>query len=165
MQARRWSLMAGAMAVLALALWGPDPPPTRANGDQHDDEHEHEGGHAHAHVPAPLENAGIHVPLSVWTDPVMITRGKEIYTVRCAVCHGDQGDGKGPAGLALPLKPPDFRDTDGVAEMRDNYWFWRVSEGGQVPHIMSAMPESGPATSSGQWPRRAEPTGRTPPGR
>ena len=28
-----------------------------------------------------------------------------------------------------------------------------------------ATPASGPATSSGQWPRRAEPTGRTPPGR
>jgi len=61
----------------------------------------------------------------------MIARGKETYTTRCAVCHGDQGDGKGPAGVALPLKPPDFRDKDGVAEMRDNYWFWRVSEGGK----------------------------------
>src|SRR5207245_78218 len=65
------------------------------------------------------------------------------YTTRCAVCHGDQGDGKGPAGLALPLKPSDFRDKDGVAEMRDNYWFWRVSEGGQVEPFKgkgSAMP-------------------------
>jgi len=137
MQNGRWSLMAGAMAVLALALWGTNPPPTRANGDMH----EEKGGHAH--VPAPLEYADVHVPLSVWTDPMMIARGKEIYTVRCAVCHGDQGDGKGPAGLALPLKPPDFRDKDGVAEMRDNYWFWRVSEGGQVEPFKSkgsAMP-------------------------
>jgi mono/diheme cytochrome c family protein len=73
----------------------------------------------------------------------MIARGKETYTTRCAVCHGDQGDGKGPAGVALPLKPPDFRDKDGVAEMRDNYWFWRVSEGGQVEPFKgkgSAMP-------------------------
>ena len=73
----------------------------------------------------------------------MIARGKGIYTTRCAVCHGDQGDGKGPAGMALPLKPPDFRDEDGVAEMRDNYWFWRVSEGGQVEPFKgrgSAMP-------------------------
>ncbi len=137
MQNGRWSLMAGAMAVLALAFWGTNPPPTRANGDKH----EEKGGHAH--VPAPLEYADVHVPLSVWTNPMMIARGKEIYTVRCAVCHGDQGDGKGPAGLALPLKPPDFRDKDGVAEMRDNYWFWRVSEGGQVEPFKSkgsAMP-------------------------
>jgi mono/diheme cytochrome c family protein len=73
----------------------------------------------------------------------MIARGKEIYTTRCAVCHGDAGDGKGPAGLVLPLKPPDLGDKAGVAEMRDNYWFWRVSEGGLVEPFKSkgsAMP-------------------------
>jgi cytochrome c oxidase cbb3-type subunit 2 len=83
------------------------------------------------------------VPISVWTDEKMIARGKEIYTGSCAVCHGDSGDGKGPAGVALPLKPSDFRDKAGVAEMRDNYWFWRVSEGGQVEPFKSkgsAMP-------------------------
>ncbi|HSD33240.1 MAG TPA: c-type cytochrome [Gemmatimonadales bacterium] len=83
------------------------------------------------------------MPLGVWTDPAMIARGKEIYVTTCAVCHGDSGDGKGPAGVALPLKPPDFRDKAGVAEMRDNYWFWRISEGGQVEPFKSkgsAMP-------------------------
>jgi cytochrome c oxidase cbb3-type subunit 2 len=73
----------------------------------------------------------------------MLARGKEIYTVSCAVCHGDTGDGRGPAGAALPLKPSDFRDKAGVAEMRDNYWFWRVSEGGQPEAFKSkgsAMP-------------------------
>jgi hypothetical protein len=37
----------------------------------------------------------------------------------------------------------------------------------QVPTLLvrRATPTSGPATSSGQWPRRAEPTGRTAPGR
>ena len=35
----------------------------------------------------------------------------------------------------------------------------------QDTRSLPATPGSGPATSSGQWPRRAEPTGRTPPGR
>ncbi|MDQ0938629.1 hypothetical protein QFZ67_000334 [Streptomyces sp. V1I1] len=35
----------------------------------------------------------------------------------------------------------------------------------QVTRSLPATPASGPATSSGQWPRRAEPTRRTPPGR
>src|SRR6266511_4092081 len=51
---------------------------------------------------------------------------KEIYTAKCAVCHGERGDGKGPAGLALPLQPPDLGDRDMIAQMRDNYWFRRV---------------------------------------
>ena len=132
-----WSMTALVMSALALALWGTTPPPTRANGEKD----EEKGGHAH--VPAPPEFADAYVPLGVWTDPTMIARGRDIYLTRCAVCHGDQGDGKGPAGVALPLKPPDFRDKDGVAEMRDTYWFWRVSEGGQVEPFKSrgsAMP-------------------------
>src|SRR5206468_4275816 len=137
MRAKLFTSLAIGVLGLLVGLWLIRPPATRANGDKH----EEKGGPAH--VPAPLEYADVHVPLSVWTDPAMIARGKEIYTTRCAVCHGDQGDGKGPAGVALPLKPPDFRDKDGVAEMPANYWFWRVSEGGQVEPFKgkgSAMP-------------------------
>src|SRR5437899_6193933 len=137
MRAKLFISLAFAALVLLLGLWLAHPPVIRANGDKD----EEKGGHAH--VPAPLEYADTHVPLNVWTDQAMIGRGKDIYTTRWAVCHGDAGDGKGPAGLALPLKPSDFRDRDGVAEMRDNYWFWRVSEGGQVEPFKgkgSAMP-------------------------
>src|SRR5437899_9513727 len=137
MRAKLFAPQAVAVIVLFVGLWIAHPPASGANGDK---DEEKEG---HAHVPAPLEYADTHVPLNVWTDQAMIGRGKAIYTTRCAVCHGDTGDGKGPAGLALPLKPSDFRDRDGVAEMRDNYWFWRVSEGGQVEPFKgkgSAMP-------------------------
>ena len=137
MRAKSFAFLAVAMVVLLLGLWVAHPPKSGANGEKDKEK----GGHAH--VPAPLEYADVHVPPGVWTDPAQIARGKEIYTVRCAVCHGDAGDGKGPAGLALPLKPSDFTDKDGVGEMRDNYWFWRVSEGGQVEPFKgkgSAMP-------------------------
>src|SRR2546425_5752633 len=137
MRAKLFTSLAIGVLGLLVGLWLVRPPATRANGDKH----EEKGGHAH--VPVPLEHADARAPWSVGAAPAMITRGKEISAPRCAVCHGDQGDGKGPAGVALPLKPPDFRDKDGVAEMRDNYWFWRVSEGGQVEPFKakgSAMP-------------------------
>ncbi len=141
MRTKSFLTLTVAMVTLLLGPWVGQPPASRANGEKH----EHKAGHdhGHVHVPAPLDYADIHLPLSVWTDPAQIARGKEIFTGRCAVCHGDAGDGKGPAGLALPLKPSDFTDKDGVAEMRDNYWFWRVSEGGKVEPFKSkgsAMP-------------------------
>jgi Cu(I)/Ag(I) efflux system protein CusF len=97
--------------------------------------------HDHAAVPAAYADA--HVPDRVWTDPAMIARGKEIYTAKCALCHGEKGDGKGPAAASLPLKPGDFTDKKMVAEMAGNYWVWRVSEGGIVEPFKSknsAMP-------------------------
>ena len=141
MRARSFAFPAFAMATLLFGLWLTRPLASRAHDEKHEDKAEQV--HRHVHVPAPLDYADIHVPLSIWTDPAQIARGKEIYTARCAVCHGEAGDGKGPAGLALPLKPADFTDQDGVAEMRDNYWFWRISEGGQVEPFKekgSAMP-------------------------
>ncbi len=139
MRARHWSILGITAIMLTAALWIGNPRVIEA--DPNGDDHEDKGGHQH--VPAPLPYADAHVPISVWTDAKMIARGKEIYTTTCAVCHGDTGDGRGPAGAALPLKPSDFRDKAGVAEMRDNYWFWRVSEGGQVEPFKSkgsAMP-------------------------
>ena len=111
------------------------------HGEHRHDEKDARGGHVHAPVPPKYQSA--HVPAAAWTEPRMIARGKEIYATRCAVCHGDDGDGKGPAGLALPLKPPDLRDRSMVGEMAGNYWFWRVSEGGRVEPFQSmgsAMP-------------------------
>jgi mono/diheme cytochrome c family protein len=95
------------------------------------------GPPAHVHVAVPDEYRLAHVPESVWTSAAMVARGKEIYAARCAVCHGDTGDGQGTAAPALPLRPPDLRDADMSAEMAGNYWFWRISEGGSVEPFRS----------------------------
>jgi mono/diheme cytochrome c family protein len=109
--------------------------------------------HDHAAVPAAYAEA--HVPDRVWTDPAMIARGKEIYAAKCALCHGDKGDGQGPAAASLPLKPGDFTDRKMVAEMAGNYWVWRVSEGGLVEPFKtknSAMPAwKGELSMNDRW--------------
>lgn len=38
-----------------------------------------------------------------------VARGREIYIERCAVCHGDNGRGDGPAAAGLNPKPADLR--------------------------------------------------------
>jgi len=136
------------MAGLAVATWlggltpatasaqQPRTPPPQASGHSHD-----HGHHEHAAIPPAYADAII--PTRVWTDPAIIAKGKEIYATRCALCHGEKGDGKGPAAVNLPLKPPDLTDQEMVAEMAGAYWFWRVSEGGLVEPFRSkgsAMP-------------------------
>jgi cytochrome c oxidase cbb3-type subunit 2 len=39
-----------------------------------------------------------------------IARGKEIYLRRCVGCHGEKGDGNGPAATFLDPRPRNFRD-------------------------------------------------------
>ncbi len=38
----------------------------------------------------------------------LITQGKKLYQQNCLPCHGNKGDGKGPAGAVLQPPPNDF---------------------------------------------------------
>jgi mono/diheme cytochrome c family protein len=93
--------------------------------------------HDHEHPAVPAAYANSHIPAHVWTDPKMIAKGKEIFTAKCALCHGEKGDGKGPGSTNLALKPADLTDGKMVAEMAGNFWVWRVSEGGLVDPFKS----------------------------
>ena len=62
-----------------------------------------------------------------------IQKGKEIYEKKCALCHGDKGDGKGPAAAGLNPKPTNFQDSHGE-KMTDGEHFWKITKGkGPMP--------------------------------
>lgn len=42
-------------------------------------------------------------------DPLTLKLGHQVYTQRCAGCHGTTGDGQGPAGAHLNPPPRDYR--------------------------------------------------------
>lgn len=61
-------------------------------------------------------------------------RGKQIYTVRCVVCHGEKGDGKGTLSANLAVKPANFTDKEMMASMTDGEIFWKITNGrGAMP--------------------------------
>ena len=140
----RYRLAATRIVVLVLcAAWASEAVRRAAAHTDHD----------HATVPAVYANS--HVPDRVWTDAAMIAKGKEIYAAKCALCHGEKGDGKGPGAAGLAVKPGDFTDRKMVAEMAGNYWVWRVSEGGLVEPFKSkgsAMPAwKGELSMNDRW--------------
>lgn len=71
-----------------------------------------------------------------------IQRGKVLYEANCAVCHGKNLDGAGPAaeGFRYPIRPANFRDPGTIGQLPLSYVFWRVSEGGIHNQFNSAMP-------------------------
>lgn len=57
-------------------------------------------------------------------------RGAEKYAQLCVSCHGEKGDGNGPAGAALTPRPTNFTEAANAARLTDEYMFKVVKEGG-----------------------------------
>jgi len=41
--------------------------------------------------------------------PAVLALGERVYTVRCAQCHGEKGDGNGSAAGQFPIAPTNFQ--------------------------------------------------------
>ena len=44
--------------------------------------------------------------------PELIKKGGEVFTTNCVVCHGETGDGNGPAGAAMNPRPRDLGGSE-----------------------------------------------------
>ncbi len=55
------------------------------------------------------------VDLNTLLNPTqdMISKGESLFKANCISCHGDNGMGDGPAGIALNPKPRNFHSKDG----------------------------------------------------
>ncbi|MEE8303986.1 MAG: c-type cytochrome [Candidatus Tectomicrobia bacterium] len=119
-----------------------------------DGEAEGGGGLEHLHFPTPWPYVGKTPPDEIWTDSTVLARGKQIYMGVCFVCHGERGDGHGPASAGLFPPAPDFTEAEELAEMGPDFWLWRVSEGGAVqPYksLKSAMPPFKHLSEDDRW--------------
>jgi mono/diheme cytochrome c family protein len=71
----------------------------------------------------PAEYAGATNPLGADAAAA----GAGIYKVNCESCHGPQGHGDGPAGVALDPAPKNLPEI--AAQVGDDYLYWRVNTG------------------------------------
>src|SRR3989304_6772962 len=46
-------------------------------------------------------------------------KGEKVFKANCVVCHGDKGDGKGPAAAPLTPKPKNFTDANEMKGIDD----------------------------------------------
>lgn len=59
-----------------------------------------------------------------------INRGQNLFVEKCAVCHGEKGDGNGPAAESFEIPPWSF--TDGTTgDYSDGYLFQKIKNGGE----------------------------------
>lgn len=61
-------------------------------------------------------------------------RAKKMYGWDCAMCHGDNGDGKGDVAAEQKLPMRDYRDPASLKGMTDGEIFYIIDKGkGQMP--------------------------------
>lgn len=58
-----------------------------------------------------------------------IAKGKKIYTTICIVCHGEKGDGTGPAAATMNPKPRKFNSPEEMKGIDDARLKKSVTEG------------------------------------
>lgn len=89
--------------------------------------------------------------LSVPGKHVSLPAGRDIYNGTCWVCHGPEGDGKGPATKNMEPPPRDFTSPDFVIEGREEEVYRAISMGAaEAFHGSAYMPEWGTRLSEQQ---------------
>jgi len=70
----------------------------------------------------------------VKATPESLAQGKKYYGYDCAMCHGENGDGKGDVAVDEKLKLKDYRDPAALQNMSDEELFNIIKNGkGQMP--------------------------------
>lgn len=76
-------------------------------------------------------------------DTESLRRGEELYLKSCALCHGNKGDGKGPAAAALSTPPANFLDKHHSGMYNPGEKYWIIGNGSGVTG-MPAFPDISP---------------------
>ena len=56
-------------------------------------------------------------------------RGRELFVQNCSVCHGEKGNGKGPAAAALKTPPANFLDKKHSSIYGPGEKYWIIGNG------------------------------------
>lgn len=65
---------------------------------------------------------------------------KTLMADRCAVCHGDDGDGQGPSASSMSPRPRNFHDAKWQKSVTDKTLAKAIIEGGSAVGVSASMP-------------------------
>jgi copper transport protein len=57
-------------------------------------------------------------------DPVAVSRGQELFSQNCVVCHGPGAKGDGPAAASMTIKPADLTAGHSLMHSDEDYQYW-----------------------------------------
>ncbi len=68
-------------------------------------------------------------------------RGRRVYMEKCVFCHGEDGNGAGPASSFLDPSPRDF--TNGIFKIRSTHWMSLPTDEDLFDVVTKGMPGTG----------------------
>lgn len=86
------------------------------------------------------EDAGKANPMK--STPESLAKGKKWYGIDCAMCHNDNGDGKGDVAQDTKLQIVDLTDPNALKNHTDGEIYWVIKNG------HPDMPPEGPRVKS-----------------
>ncbi|MGD8605730.1 MAG: cytochrome c [Myxococcales bacterium] len=75
------------------------------------------------------EFADVQVPTDLLASDEARARGREIFENKCALCHGEEANGRGRRRKGLSSQPPNFQSEEWRNSVSPKYIFQVVSEG------------------------------------
>ena len=83
---------------------------------------------------APIPAEYVNMTNPVKPTPESLARAKQIYSWDCALCHGDNGNGKGDVAVDQKLNLLDLRDPSALKPWTDGELFYIIRNGrGKMP--------------------------------
>lgn len=140
---RKTALIAGSVVILSLLLAScgeaaPEPTVTpEPMAEEHMDEHDDGDEHMDEDLHSPDDHmAGAHdvpddaaaVPNPLAGDEASTAAGAELYAANCALCHGEAGEGDGPAATGMEPAPANLHEGH-VQGLTDGALFYIISHG------------------------------------
>jgi mono/diheme cytochrome c family protein len=87
-----------------------------------------------APAPSAIPAEAAHQTNPVKPTPESLAAAKKMYGYDCAMCHGENGNGKGDVVADLKLSLKDFTDPAALKDMTDGEIFYIIKNGkGQMP--------------------------------
>jgi mono/diheme cytochrome c family protein len=80
-------------------------------------------------------------PAAAAAAPVSLERGRDLYKVNCAPCHGEKGHGDGPAAAGFNPKPRNHADAAYMSKLSDEDIAKVIQFGGAIKN-MPMMPSN-----------------------
>lgn len=120
-------LLGGALVLSPLAIAGRTPQQDATAPPAASQTPEAAPAQAPAGISADTKNP-------VKPTPAGMAKAKELYSIDCAMCHGDNGNGKTDLATSMGISPADFADAKALADVPDGELFNVIRNGkGKMP--------------------------------